>query len=135
MKVKTKINYGDFTKRAIEKHSHHDQSFCGLEEYVLFYPDGKEALFMPGITNTRFQLDSYKEELGKLYSQIVLYLYSTSEFDNVSCGAIEFPDPKLSLPGIVTNHFDKFCESETPVLVDDQESEPNTPAIDMEKNL
>ena len=73
--------------------------------------------------------------MGKLYSQIVLYLYSTSKFDNVSCGAIEFRDPKLSLPGIVTNHFDKFCESETPVLVDDQESEPNTPAIDMEKEI
>ena len=100
LKVKTTINYDDLKKRAIEKHSHHDQSFCCLEEYVLLYPDGKEALFLPGITSTRFQLDSYKEELGKPYSQIVLYLCSTSEFDDVSCGAIEFPDPKLSLPGI-----------------------------------
>ena len=107
--------------------------FFGLEEYVLLYPDGKEELFLPGITNTRFQLDSYKEELGKPYSQIVLYLCNTSEFDNVSCGAIEFLDPKLSLP--VTNHFDKIYESETPVLVDDQESESNTPAIGMEKEI
>ena len=133
LKVKTTINYDDLKKRAIEKHSHHDQSFCGLEEYVLLYPDGKEALFLPGITS--FQLDSYKEELGKSYSQIVLYLYSTSEFDNASCGAIEFPDPKLSLRGIVTSHFDKIYESEMPVVVDDQEREPNIPVIDLEKEV
>ena len=44
LKVKTTINYDDLKKRAIEKHSHHDQSFCGLGEYVLLYPDEKEAL-------------------------------------------------------------------------------------------
>ena len=60
---------------------------------------------------------------------------STSEFDNVSCGAIEFPDPKLSLPGIIINHFDKIYESQTPGIVDDQESEPNIPVIDLEKEV
>ena len=60
---------------------------------------------------------------------------STSKFDNVSCGAIEFPDPKLFLPGIATNHFDKIYESQTPVVVDDQESEPNIPVIDLEKEV
>ena len=59
---------------------------------------------------------------------------STSEFDNVSEGAIEYnPDPKLSLPGIVTNHFGKIYESEMPVVVDDQEQEPNIPVIDLGK--
>ena len=95
LKVKTTINYDDLKKRAIEKHSHHDQSFCCLEEYVLLYPDGKEALFLPGITSARFQLDCYKEELGKPYSQIVLYLCSTSEFDDVSCSAIEISGSKV----------------------------------------
>ena len=91
---------------------------------------------MPGITTTRFQLHSYKEELGKLYSQIVPHLCSTSEFDNASCSAIEFnPHPKLSLLGIVTNHFDKICESEMPVVVDDQEQEPITPVTDLEKEV
>ena len=116
LKVKTKINYDDLKKRATEKHSHHDQSFCGLEEYALLYPDGKEALFLPRITTTRFRLDSNKEELGKPYCQIVLYLCSTSKFDNISCDAVEFnPDLKLSLPGIVTNHFDKIYQSEMTV--------------------
>ena len=46
LKVKTTINYDDLKKRAKEKHSHHDQSFCGLGKYVLPYPDGKETPFL-----------------------------------------------------------------------------------------
>ena len=38
LKAKTTINYDDLEKRAIEKHSQHDQSFCSLEEYVSHYP-------------------------------------------------------------------------------------------------
>ena len=45
---------------------------------------------------------------------------STSEFHNVNCDTIEFiPDLKLSLPGIVTNDFDKIYASEMPVIVDE----------------
>ena len=68
LKVKTAINYADLKKRAIEKLLHHGQSFFGLEEYVLLYADGKEALFLPGITTPISQPDSYKEELRKPYS-------------------------------------------------------------------
>ena len=61
---------------------------------------------------------------------------STSEFVNVSCGAIQVnPDPKLSLPGIFTNHFDEIYESEMPASVDDQEQEPNIPVTDLEKEV
>ena len=38
LKAKTTINYDDLEKRAIEKHSQQDQSFCSLEEYVSLYP-------------------------------------------------------------------------------------------------
>ena len=48
---------------------------------------------------------------------------------------LRFPDPKLSLPEIVTHHFDKIYESETSVVVDDQESRPNIPVIDLEKEV
>ena len=73
--------------------------------------------------------------MEKPYFQIVLYLCSTSEFDNISCGAIEFLDPKLYLPGVVTSHFHKIYESEMPVVVDDQEREPNIPVIDLAKEV
>ena len=59
---------------------------------------------------------------------------STSEFDNISCGTIEFnPDTKLSQGCL--NDFDKICESEMAVVVDDQEQEPNIPVIDFEKEV
>ena len=54
LEVKTTINYDDFKKNAIEKHSRHNQSFCGLKKYVLLYSDGNEVLFLLGITTTRF---------------------------------------------------------------------------------
>ena len=45
-------------KRAMEKHSHHNQSFSSLEEYLLLCRDGKEAFFLPErgtfFTNNRF---------------------------------------------------------------------------------
>ena len=41
----------------------------------------------------------------------------------------------MSLPGIAINHFDKIYESQTPVIVDDQENEPNIPVIDLEKEV
>ena len=44
-------------------------------------------------------------------------------------------NPKFSLPGIVTNCFDKIFESEMSVLVYDQEQEPNIPVIDLEKEV
>ena len=65
---------------------------------------------------------------------VILYLCSTSKFDNVSCGATEFPDPKLSLSGIVTNKFDKTHESMRAVI-HDKEREPNVPVIDLEKEV
>ena len=41
----------------------------------------------------------------------------------------------MSLPGIVTNHFDKIYESEMSVVDDDQESRPNILVIDLEKEV
>ena len=41
----------------------------------------------------------------------------------------------MSLTGIVTDHFDKIYESEKSVVVDDQESRPNIPVTDLEKEV
>ena len=32
---------------AIDNHASHNQNFCGLEDYVLLYPDGKEVVKLP----------------------------------------------------------------------------------------
>ena len=74
--------------------------------------------------------------MGKPYSQIAPYLCSTIEFDNVSCGATEFNlDQQLSLPGLVTNHFNKVYASKMFVVVDDQEQKPSIPVIDLEEEV
>ena len=74
--------------------------------------------------------------MGKPYSQIAPYLCSTIEFDNVSCGATEFNlDQQLSLPGLVTNHFNKVYVSKMSAVVDDQEQKPNIPVIDLEEEV
>ena len=57
---------------AIEKHSKYDQEFCALEDYVLLYPDFREVVYLPGSSNV-FQLDKYKHDLAKAYSQISFY--------------------------------------------------------------
>ena len=74
--VFTNSSYEDIKKVSIEKHSNHNQNFvCRHETYVLLYPDGQEAYYLPGVFSTQaFQLDLYKEELGKPYSQINLFL-------------------------------------------------------------
>ena len=72
---------------AIDKHASHNQNFCGLEDYVLLYADGKEVIKLPeASTGTgekkgkQFTLCEYIIELGKPYSQIVFYLCIASEF-------------------------------------------------------
>lgn len=40
----------------------------------MLYEDGKEALFLPGQTQNFFVLSKYKEELGRDYRRIVLFL-------------------------------------------------------------
>lgn len=48
LKVRNTIDDINLKTAAIEKHANHDQMFCGLEEYAMIYPDGKEVNFIPG---------------------------------------------------------------------------------------
>ena len=101
---------------ATDKHASHNQNFCGLEDYVLLYPDGKEVVTLPETpTGTgekkgkQFTLCEYKMELGKPYSQILFYLCIESEFkeafDN-NCeiaSSAEFKNQAKSIPSILEN--------------------------------
>ena len=124
LKVHQTIDYFSLERAAVEKHANHDQLFCGLEEYSLLYPDGKEAYFLPG-SSVKFQLDLYKEELGKPYSQVVLYLICSSELeaanDNIAT------EPKLSLPGVTKEALDDIFADEIPINVDQEENVSTTP--------
>ena len=51
--------------------------------YVLLYEDGNRALFMPGGNKEFFDLSKYKEELGRDYRRICLYLCTEEDFNSV----------------------------------------------------
>eukprot|EP00794_Sanderia_malayensis_P002879 gene2879-3330_t len=57
-------------------HQNHIQE---IDSVVLLYPDRSEVNSMPG-SEEQFILQRYKEELGKPYSRICLYLCKTTEY-------------------------------------------------------
>ena len=80
---------------AVRKHADHDQFFCGSDDYVLCYPDQKIVQFIPG-SNKEFTVELYKEEIGKPYSKIDLFLCNVSTVDNaVDRKVVE--DKKISM--------------------------------------
>ena len=80
---------------AVRKHADYDQFFCGSDDYVLCYPDQKIVQFIPG-SNKEFTVELYKEEIGKPYSKIDLFLCNVSTVDNaVDRKVVE--DKKISM--------------------------------------
>lgn len=51
------------------------------EEYLLLLEDGSHALFLPGHTKEFFTLRRYKEEVGRGYRRMTLYLCSREDFE------------------------------------------------------
>ena len=99
VKVSDKCSAAELRKAAIEKHSKYDQEFCALEDYVLLYPDFKEVFYLPRSLNV-FQLDKYKHDLAKPYSQILFYLCMLLHFEKgqQSLGKINLSPKKPELP-------------------------------------
>lgn len=58
----------------------HSDCYDEKEDYMLLLEDGKEALFLPGSHKEFFTLKRYREELGKDYNKIILYLCTRSDF-------------------------------------------------------
>ena len=71
----------EVARTAVRKHADHDQFFCGSDDYVLCYPDQKIVQFIPG-SNKEFTVELYKEEIGKPYSKIDLFLCNVSNVDD-----------------------------------------------------
>lgn len=64
---------------------HKDYFREGLE-YKLLFEDGMEARFLPGQSKELFTLSQYKEELGRDYRQITLFLCTEEDFEwNYHC--------------------------------------------------
>lgn len=111
VKVDSNSDYVNLKCTSIEKHTKHNQNFCGIESYVLLYQDGKDAMFLSGCTKS-FKLNLYKEELGKPCSQINFYLCISHDFEAAGGENNLLDGPKLSIPGLVENlKLDDFLDS------------------------
>lgn len=74
--------YASILKTAVEKwRAYHCDCFNEEEDYVLLLENFKEALFLPGSYKEFFSLKRYRDELGKDYAKIVLYLCTRSDYN------------------------------------------------------
>lgn len=66
--------------RAVDKHSRFNRSLSNrVDEYYLLYPDKTRVGKLPGCEED-FTLQRYKQELGKPYERITLYLCKVTDF-------------------------------------------------------
>jgi len=83
----------------VEKVFHKDYISEGLE-YKLLFEDGTEARFLPGQSKEFFTLSRYKEELGRDYRRITLFLCTEEDFDrNYHCTFDSSSDGDKQLDG------------------------------------
>ena len=114
--VPRNANSDTVKKLAVDKHANLNQYFCALEDYVLLYPDTKVVEFLPG-SNENFDVEKYKELLGKPFQKVDLYL--CSEIDFISDISEQIDDEKHG-EGTSAGCIKTFDSASTDVLdIDD----------------
>ena len=73
VQVKKGFDADQVLKSNVKKHVDHDQHFCGIENNCFMYPDMKIVDVAPE-TRHKFTVQKYKDDLGRQYSKIDLYL-------------------------------------------------------------
>ena len=97
VKVQKCFNSGQVLQAATEKHANHDQFFCGLEDYVLLYPDQKIVANIPGST-VAFTVEKYKKELAKPFSKVDLYICKLHDLTSMVYSNDDSPDNNVVTP-------------------------------------
>lgn len=85
--VDSDINASALLNQAVTKHSKHFKTFNCDVDYHLLYPDNTIVQYLRSSRDT-FTLEKYKEELGKPYSKIYLYLCSVECFNRAESGLL-----------------------------------------------
>ena len=83
LRVSNKATYKVILQKAVEKwRAFNSDLYDENEDYILLLENGEEAQFLPGSSASKefFSLKRYKEETGKDYNKIVLYLCKLSDF-------------------------------------------------------
>ena len=79
LRVSNQSPYAEIRSQALSKWKAYQSNIYEEEkEYSLVYENGSQALFLPG-TKEFFTLKRYKEETGKDYKRIVLYLCTNDD--------------------------------------------------------
>ena len=73
LKVKKHVSAEAILEEALKKRSSYDRTFRNDKTYKLCFPAGSEVSTLPG-TKEPFTLGKYKEDLGKTYTRITLFL-------------------------------------------------------------
>lgn len=79
VKVSTTANAHSILEKGVKKHSNHDKKVCEEIQYVLLYPDCSEVINLPG-TNEPFVLEKYREDVGKAYNRITLFIAKKTDY-------------------------------------------------------
>ena len=102
-KVLKSFGPNEVAHAAVRKHADHDQFFCGSDDHVLFYPEQKTVQFIL-VSNNEFTVKLYKEEIGKPYSKIDLFLCDGSNVDDAVDRKVGRKTKKLAWKGVVLGH-------------------------------
>lgn len=119
----------DIITAGVEKHKNHDRKFLaprGPDNFALIYPDGSEVQYVPG-KNCEFLLCDYKEELGKSYQRITLFICHKSDLQlSRKSAAIESDDSvdDDELSNLFENKTSRRVGDET--LLPPSEEKPST---------
>lgn len=66
-------------EKAVKKHEDHNNNMMKGQHHVLLYPDNTEVINVPG-SNKPFVLKDYRDEVGKSFSRLTLYIAVHSDF-------------------------------------------------------
>lgn len=83
LKIKNNSDYDSVLQSALKKRMAYDRSFNNSMQWILVYQDGRLARTLPGLEEM-FTLQKYKEDCGKTYARITLYLCPVSATEHES---------------------------------------------------
>ena len=79
VKVLPSAKKREILEKAVRKHANHDNNIHGELEHVLLNVNGKEITNLPG-TEKEFVLSEYKEDIGKNYNRLTLFIALKSAY-------------------------------------------------------
>ena len=82
IKITPRASYIEILEMGLAKwKAFHNDYILEGSEYKLLFEDGTEARFLPGESKEIFTLSRYKEELGRDYRRITLFLCTEEDFE------------------------------------------------------